>query len=751
MFHFEKWGLSPFILLALLAAPGAFAQDAAAPVPRPTATAVRISEPPALDGDVLNDPVWQPIAPATGFWQTTPDTGRAASERTEVRIAYTGDTLYFGVICFDREPSGIIVAEARRDSPLEDTDSFQLILDTFRDQQNGFVFGTNPNALEYDGQVINEGQGGSVVLGGQGGGSGGGFNINWDASWQVRTKVSDIGWTAEFAIPFRTLRYPSADEQAWGVNFQRNIRRRNETAYWAPLPRQFDLFRLSQAGVLAGLQIPSQRNLKVTPYALGRAIHEGLTGGRTRTQGDVGGDLKWSVTPSLTLDATVNTDFAQVEVDEQQINLDRFNLFYPEKRPFFLENAGLFAVGSPSEVELFFSRRIGIGADGGVIPLGGGGRLSGQIAGMNVGLLNMQTDEIDRTRTPANNFTVARLRKDLRNRSNIGAIVVNRQATGRLAGGGNWNRALAIDGRIGLGRHAFLSGFAARTATPGRSGDQDAYELSVNSDSPRWLLTSMFTAVGRNFRPEVGFLTREGGYRKGEALVFHRYRPRDLAGLLEIRPHASYRGFWNLDGTLQSGFGHMDTHWEWRNGYEVHTGVNLTQEGVSRAFDIYPGVRVPVGRYDHTETQIVFNTNQGARVSARLRVVAGGLFGGDRVAVTPSLRFRLGDTLNTDISVARNEIDLAWGRFHTTLGRARVSYSLTPRLFLQGLMQYNDRADLWSMNLRLGWIQQSNTGLFVVYNDSHPLDDYLNDRFLHPRGSDRSLVIKFSRMFDLLD
>lgn len=740
-----------FIALSLCIVDRAVTQDGVAAPSRPVASAVKIEGPPALDGDVLNDPAWQAIAPASGFWQTTPDSGEPSSERTEVRIVYTNDTLYFGIICFDRDPSGIIVAEARRDSPLDDTDSFRLILDTFRDQQNGFVFGTNPNALEYDGQVVNEGEGGSVVLGGQGGGSGGGFNINWDGSWQVRTKISDVGWSAEFAIPFRTLRYPSADEQTWGVNFQRNIRRRNEMAYWAPLPRQFTLFRLSQAGSLVGLQIPAQRNLKLTPYALGRTLHEGLSSGSTRTHGDIGGDLKWSVTPSLTLDATVNTDFAQVEVDEQQINLDRFNLFYPEKRPFFLENAGLFAVGSPAEVELFFSRRIGIGPDGQVIPLIGGGRLSGQTGGVNIGLLNMQTDDVDRRGTPGNNFTVARVRKDLRSRSNIGAIVVNRQATGRLAGDDNWNRGFAVDGRVGLGRYAYLSGFAARTSTPGLAGNQDAYELSVNSDSPRWQLTSMFTAVGRNFKPEAGFLSRDGGFRKGEALVFHRYRPKDTLGLLEVRPHASYRGYWNPDGSQQSGFGHIDSHYEWRNGYELHTGVNLTREGVSRAFEIYPGIFVPVGRYDHKEVQIVFNTNQGARVSSRLRVVAGGRFGGDRVAVTPSLRLRIGDAFNTDVSVARNDVDLPWGRFHTTLGRARVSYSFTPRVFLQGLMQFNDRADLWSMNLRLGWVRQSNTGLFIVYNDSHPLDDYLNDRFRHPTSSDRSLVIKFSRMFDLLD
>ena len=428
-----------------------------------------------------------------------------------------------------------MISEARRDSPLDDTDSFRVVLDTFRDGQNGFVFGTNPNGLEYDAQVTNEGQGGSMVMGGQQVGSGGGLNLNWDGSWRVRSRVGDFGWSAEFAIPFRTLRYPGGDAQTWGLNFQRTIRRRNETAYWAPLPRQFTLVRLSQAGTLEGLAIPAQRNLKVTPFTVGSALHEGVTTGRTRGDGDFGVDAKYSLTPSLTLDATWNTDFAQVEVDEQQINLNRFNLFYPEKRPFFLENAGLFSVGSPSEVELFFSRRIGIAPDGQVIPIIGGGRLSGQVGGLNVGVLNMQTDSGDGV--AASNFTVLRARKDLGNRSNVGAIAVNRDTSWGSAGEAPWNRSFAVDGRVGVGKYGMVSGYAATTVTPGLSGDADAFEVSAQRDTPSLLLSATYTDVGRHFNPEVGFLSRDGGFRRGQALVLRRIRPKDTLGLLEVRPH----------------------------------------------------------------------------------------------------------------------------------------------------------------------------------------------------------------------
>jgi hypothetical protein len=745
--------LIPLIVAVLAWSPcaaGAGAAEDVTALPRPTAVAVAVGALPAIDGDVLNDPAWENVAPITDFRQSSPDTGERASEETAVRIAYSQQMLYVAVVCYDRSPSTLVIAEARRDSSLEDTDSFRLILDTYRDRQNGFVFGTNPNGLEYDGQVSNEGQGGSVVMGGQQIGSGGGFNLNWDASWQVRSRVGDFGWSAEFAIPFRTLRYPAADEQVWGVNFQRTIRRRNEHAYWAPLPRQFTLVRLSQAGTLTGLRVPAQRNLKLTPYALGRVVHEGVTTGRTLSKGNVGGDLKYSVTPSLTLDATINTDFAQVEVDEQQINLNRFNLFFPEKRPFFLENAGLFSVGSPAEVEVFFSRRIGIGDQGEVIPILGGGRMSGQVAGVNVGLLNLQTEAFGRV--PATNFTVARVRKDLRNRSNVGAIFVNRQGTGDRAPADDWNRSVAVDGRFGIGRYGHVSGFVARTGTPGLDGgDAYAYDVSAERDSPGLLLTAGFTDVGRDFNPEVGFLSRDGGFRRGEALVFRRFRPADAWGLLELRPHVSYLGYWYADGRQQSGFLHIDNHLEWRNGYELHTGVNLTREGVIRPFEIYPGVMVPIGTYDHSEVQLVFSTNQASRVSGEVTSVIGGFFGGNWVRTRPTLEVRLGDTFNTDLSLDHTDVDLPGGSFQTTLARMRLAYSFTPRMFVQGLLQYNDRDRLWSTNLRVGWIQQANTGLFVVYNDRHPFDDYLFPLEIDRRGTDHSFVVKFSRMFDVLD
>ena len=722
-----------------------------APAP-PIAQASRAQTAPVMDGRILDDPAWKDVPAVVDFWQTAPDAGQPSSERTEVRIIYTDTAVYFGVVLLDRDPSGVTTSDSRRDSPLDDTDSFRIVLDTYRDRQNGFVFATTPAALEYDGQVIGEGNnnpfggggGGGGGGGRQVGGSGGGFNLNWDGVWAVRTVTTDDGWSAEFEIPFKTLRYEPGSGREWGVNFQRTIRRRKETAFWAPLPIQFDLMRVSLAGALTGLNLPVQRNLALIPYTLGEARQRGLSSGDTKFFGDVGLDAKYSVTPSLTLDTTVNTDFAQVEVDEQQVNLDRFNLFFPEKRPFFLENAGLFAVGSSGEAEVFFSRRIGIGEDGEEIPIIAGARLSGRAGPTNIGLLNMQTD--DAAADFGNNFTVARVRQDFRGRSNIGAIFVARHATGEAAGADNHNVAFAADGRWGIGRTGLVSGFVARTDTPGITQDQHAFQLQARNDTQPLTLTLGYLETGRNFNPEVGFLSRVGGFRKVEATAFSRLRPKRWSKFQEIRPHSNYRAYWNHDGFQETGYWHIDSSWELKSGTEFATGMNLTREGVVQAFEIYPGVNVPAGTYDHQEAVMNVQSNEGAAVSGRFQVTAGGFFGGDRVSLSPQLRVRAGDTFNSEWSWTRNNIDLPGGSFVTNLGRARVSYSFSPRVFVQGLVQYNDRANAWSSNFRFGWLQQANTGIFVVYTDSHLIEE----DSLRPGLADRSFIVKISRMFDAL-
>ncbi len=719
-------------------------------------SALRVETPPLLDGAVLDDPAWANAEPATGFVQTQPNEGEVATERTEVRIVFTDDTIYFGIVCYDRDPGAIIVTDSRRDSSLTDSDSVQLILDTFLDQQNGFVFGTSPAGQEYDGQLVNEGAGGSGM--GRGGltrGAGGGFNLNWDGVWEVRTAVSDVGWSAEFAIPFRTIRFPPRREQTWGVNFQRNIRRRNELAYWSPLPLQFDLFRVSMAGQLSGIEAPAGlwRTAQLTPYVVGEAIRRhDVSPGDITAIGDAGGDFKYGVTSGLTLDLTYNTDFAQVEVDDQQINLDRFNLFFPEKRSFFLENAGAFAVGNsagavaqdPGQTELFFSRRIGIGLEGQAIPIIGGARLSGKVSDdITVGFLNMQTESVDGL-TPANNFTVARLRHDLPNRSSIGGLFVQRQATGRLAGDGDHNRTYAVDGRWGFGQNGLISGFASKTETPGLRDQDHAYDLAVDYNTQTWRLRGSYMEMGNDFNPEVGFVRRQG-FRKLDAGVFYTWRPEDFLKVQEMRPHVTFNRFWDIDdGFIETSLLHVDNFWEFNDSSIAITAWNVRKEGVTQAFTI-SGVPVLPGQYDWHEISLNYSSDRSAPVNAGFRLQKSGLFGGDFLSYGPSFGFRTGETFNVTLQWSRNDIDLPQGHVVTDLASTRIAYNFSPRVFAQGLLQYNTSADLWSVNLRFGWLQAANTGLFLVYNETDGLEDFT------PTGSGRSLILKYSYLFDLLN
>jgi hypothetical protein len=708
---------------------------------RPVMQAFALDAPPRLDGDVLDDAAWNRVEPAAGFRQIRPDTGDPATQPTKVYVGYTTDALYIGVVALDDDPAGIIVADSRRDSSLEDSDSFQVIIDSFRDRQNGFVFGTNPAGIEYDGQVTREGAGGDFSSGS------GGFNLDWDTSWTVRSEISEIGWSAEFEIPFRSLRYGAGDVQAWAINFQRNIRRNNEVAFWSPVPRQYNLYRISEAGLLEGLRVPPQRNLKVTPYALAKASRGGDLPPGTHRDEEFGFDIKYSLTPGLTLDATWNTDFAQVEVDEQQVNLDRFSLFLPEKRPFFLENAGQFAVGNPEEVELFFSRRIGIADDGSQIPIDAGLRLSGRVGnGTNLGLLHLETESLADV-APGNVFTVARLSQELPNRSSIGVLLVNRDGDGSflLDEGDDENRTYAVDGRWGIGDNLSLETWIAQTETPWLEGNDSAFAVTSNYNSEAWSSTLSYTEVGAEFNPDGGFLARRD-YRRGEAFAMRRIRPDDLWGLYEMRPHVSYTGFWNFDGFHESGFLHVDSHFEWRSGHEIHTGVNFTREGVLQPFDIVSGVTVPAGEYEHSEAQLVLITNQGAPLSLDMTTTVGGFFGGDRVRFEPMLRWRMGETFSSELSIDHNEVDLPVpnGDFTLTLTRLRLSYSFTPKILVQMLLQHNNRSDVLATNLRFSWLRSANAGLYLVYNE-------VDDRNFGALPAGRELIIKYSRIFDVLD
>ncbi len=732
---------------------------AQAPANFPSVPASRASEAPVVDGR-LDDPAWATAPALEGFTQREPIEGGAPSQPTVVRILFDDAGLYVGVWAFDTEPSRIIPGENRRDVDLEQSDAISFVLDTFRDRQNGFVFGTTPAGIEFDGQVTREGQGATGAASArQQRGSGGGFNKNWDGSWSVATSQDDAGWYAEFFIPFSTLRYPDGESQSWGFNLSRRIRRGNEEIFWAPIPRQFNLFRVSLAGSVDELEVPRQRNAFITPYVRSSAERDFVASTEVDWEGAIGGDAKFTLTQSLALDLTVNTDFAQVEVDDAQVNLTRFPLFFPEKRPFFLENAGTFAVGSPQSIELFFSRRIGL-RKGREVPILAGGRVTGRALGLNLGFLNIQTratDVFDPAEgsnvplAPNENYGAIRAFREMGNRTRLGGIFVSRLNTDALGSQDerDYNLTYGLDGRLGVGDYLTFDGFAAATETPGLEGDAYSYSLSADYDSRLWRWGAAFAEVGDAFNPEVGFLSRSD-YRFTSLSLLRRVRFDQVEWFRELRPHVTYREFWNREGFTETRLIHIDSHFEFSNGaFFQLPAINFTEEGLTEPFEISDGVIIPAGSYNNVEWGFRANTDRSAPLSVEGRIDIGGFYSGTRYGTDATLNYRLADRFVASGRVVYYDVNLKEGNFETTLLSLKAAYSFTPRIFLQGTLQYLDQTGNFTGNVRFGWLNTAGTGLYVVYNDIEHLKVRPSDEV--PEGAlYRTLIVKFTRQFDLI-
>lgn len=749
----------------LLATPskslGAPQQDNVAPTRR--VKSYKLNAAPLLDGRV--DEAWMAFEPATGFIQQLPLESQPASEQTEVRVGYTKDTLYFAVICYDSEPGAIRSTQGRRDAPLENTDAFQILLDTYNDDQNGYIFATTAAGIEYDAQIVHGGQ--SRTVGGppragsaRGSGSAGAqvggassFNLNWDAVWKVKTQITERGWEAEFAIPFRTLRFNSGHDQVWGVNFKRNLRRKNEQSYWSPVPRAFDMQRVSLAGEMRGIEADFRRSLQLVPFIVG-GIQQDYTQDPAlkRYKPEVGMDVKYTLTSSLTLDLTVNTDFAQVEVDEEQVNLTRFDLFFPEKRAFFLENSGYFEVGTPREVELFFSRRMGIDPLGAQMPIVGGARLSGKHGRYNIGLMNMQTETVAGV-APANNFTVARLAREFGRRSSVGVIAINKSPTGARADLFHSNQTYGLDANIGLGERLTLFNYAAKTHTSGRDGRDHAASSSGLYDSDLLRLEGGYTEVGEDFNPEAGFAHRVG-YRKPTYGVFLSPRPKNSRFIRRFWPHHFWEGYYRFDGRQESGFRHNDFRVFFQNGSSVGLAFNENFEQLFKPFEIHPGVVLPIGAYSFNNWSFYAESDESARLYATGNYSWGDFYSGRIRTVTLGGGLRSGHKYLLSARYIRNDVELPVGDFATNLAVLALTYSFTPKSYVQSLIQYNSANHQLGVNIRLAVIRIANTGLFVVYNsrfDTLGLDPHESVGMLprpYRRTLNRALLAKFTYLFD---
>ncbi|MDA2934056.1 carbohydrate binding family 9 domain-containing protein [Acidobacteria bacterium AH-259-D05] len=687
-------------------------------------TASRIQQAIVIDG-TLDEPQWELAKPVRDFVQQEPRIGEPVSELTEVRLLYDNQNLYVGIYCFDSEgEKGIVVSDMRRDflRPL-DTDGFAIILDTFDDNRNAFFFNTNARGAKSDQQI---------------GDDGGKRNRDWDGIWHVKTKINESGWQAEIAIPFKTLRFPNKDQQSWGVNFQRRIRRKNEASHWSPIPRPFRFNRVSRAGRLEGLSgIRPGRNLYVKPYITAPVL-------RRREDDvdfvpDMGFDIKYGLNSQLTLDLTVNTDFSQVEADDEQINLTRFSLFFPEKREFFLENATIFefgpgSVGGPPgifrEFIPFFSRRIGI-SKAKLVPILGGARLSGRTGEYTLGFLSLQVDESGES--PSTNFSVVRVRRDILRKSDIGGLFISKHETG-----GHFNRTYGADVNFTFFDFLNVSSFLVKTTTPEiRDQDLAGYLSAAWTDSLLTLQAS-YLSVQDNVNPEVGFVPRKG-IRKSSGRFGVRPRPRErIAFIREFEPLISAEYITNQDNILETRNVEGRFTIRFQNGGFIWLAGKSNFERLTEPFPIRTNQVIPVGDYSFNEYTLSFLSDQSRMFSGGFRVGTGGFFDGDKNSYRLTGRFQQ-PQFQVELSWSHDDVSLPSGDFDTDLLATRLNYSFNTSMFLNALIQYNSDLREIGSNIRFNLIHKPLSDFFLVYNER---------RSSTGEVAERALIAKLTYVFN---
>jgi hypothetical protein len=698
---------------------------------RPTAVAQRVTERVRVDG-VLDEAAWAGAPVVDRFVQQEPYEGQPATDRTEVRLLYDAGHLYIGVRA--HSSVGVTATEMRRDADrLFDEDNFQVIVDTFHDSRNGYMFLTTPLGAKLEQQIFDEGEGG---------GRGGTANINrnWDGVWEAAASIDADGWTAEIEIPFSTVRFVPSDEQVWGINFQRHTRKKNEQALWAPLPKAYTLTRVSMAGELRGLSnISRGLDLRLKPFFVGGAHNVETSATNKFTDGihDIGLDARYGLTAGLNLDVTVNTDFAQVEVDEQQVNLTRFGLFYPEKRDFFLENSNFFTMGTGQaftstqvQTDLFFSRRIGLSPTGTPLPILGGARVAGKSGRNNIGVLDIQTD--DALGIPGSNFFVGRYSRDVLKRSRVGAIFINKDNIND----NHFNRTIGVDANIAPTAGLQMQGYLAKTETPDKTGDDMAYFGRIAYRDPKWNLYLNYLDVGENFNAEAGFVQRTGiRTTKGHFSPTPRPKTGNVK-LLEPMYVLTYTT--DQDNRLIYRQHHAMLGTTLRDDTFINVFYQNTLDVLDVPFRIQPTVTIPAGAYSMNEWYFTVNTSPGRRLYERLTVSPVQFYGGTRMNVSAAAGARLTSRFSTEVQYNRNDVKMPWGDFLVNLSTLRVDYTFSPRMTVRSLTQYNTSSHEISNNIRFNYIYRPGSDIYIVYNDLSqtglPVDVF--------GRKDRQLVVK---------
>ena len=678
---------------------------------RATMRAVRVAEAPRIDGR-LDDEIYATVPAVGGFIQQLPLEGAAATEATEVWVFYDNHNIYIAARCFDSHPERSVANELRRDNRniFQLNDSLSIVLDTFYDRRNGFFFQTNPLGAVRD-QAIKDGS----------------QNESWNTVWNVKSTRTAQGYTVEMMIPFKSLRYRGTGEQVWGINFRRVVKWKNEVSNLTLVPASYGaagVTQMASAATLVGLETPAQgRNLELKPYAVTSSTTD-LTAAnpfRNDVTPAAGLDAKYGITNGLTADVTVNTDFAQVEEDQQQVNLTRFNLLFPEKRDFFIEGQGIFDFGGRTSQGssndnvpvMFFSRRIGLSGSQ-AVPVIGGGRVTGKAGHYDIGALTVRTDDKPDAGAVATNFSAVRLRREILRRSSVGMIATGRwPSTARI----DSNVTAGIDTDLRFYDNLQINAYVARTSTPGRTGNDLSYRGRFAYTGDRYGLELDRLAVQPSFNPEVGFV-RRSDFASSSASA--RFSPRLRGGRLIRR--LSWTGGLDYvtdaaqtrveDRSVSGSFGI-----EFNRSDQVGVGAERHYELLPSKFTISPGVVVPAGSYTSDTVSASYTLAQQRKVSGTVSVSGGSFYDGTRTAAGFSGRIGLSAHLAVEPNVSVNWVDLPYGEFVARLAGARLVVAPTARLGISSFVQYNATAHALTSSGRLRWEYTPGSELFVVYSD----------------------------------
>jgi len=697
--------------------------------------AVRLESPLVLDG-VLDEEVYRTILPAADFVQQFPWNGEPATEDTQVWVFFDSDNVYVALRAWDSRPDRMVANEMRRDNRnIWQNDNIVVLFDTFLDRRSAFFFQTNPVGGIRDALVLNEST----------------TNYDWNTVWDVKSRRDDEGWTAEMAIPFKSLRYTSDSEQVWGFNVMRVVRSKNEQSLLSPVPENAGTgMRMASAATLVGIEAPEgSRNIELRPYAISNLTTNRPAGISNDVNADFGMDAKYGITSSMTFDLTYNTDFAQVEIDEQQVNLTRFSLFLPEKREFFLQGQGVFdfagtgggggpraTSGSPIP-HVFFSRRIGL-SEGTPVPIQGGGRLMGRMGPLSMGLLNIQTESAPVANAEATNFSVVRIKSDVLRRSNVGMIVTNRRPS--LADEGS-NLVYGADANMLFYDNVQINGFYARSSEAETGGDAKSYRAQAQYDSDRYGLQGEVLKVGDAFNPEVGFLLRDD-FRRMFASARFSPRPTSIQYVRKLSWEASVDRFVNGAGVLgtQKELGKFSLEFNTSDVLSLDFSRNL--EFVEVPFEVAGDLVVPAGRYRFNEVVLGLQLGPQRKVSGMLTLSRGGFFNGDRTGVGYSGRVELSSRFAVEPRVSFDWISLPNDKIRVTLLGLRPTLAITPRMYIGALVQYNSSIEALETNFRWRWEFEPGSDLFVVYTDGRDTSGRGVSRLVS-----RGLAIKFTRFF----